>query len=72
MTERQTKFWVDETVEKMIDKVQCLPGCEAEGEPGESTGLAPGHKFAPIVARDYRRVADDKRDALDGTDTAST
>ena len=52
--------------------VQCLPGCEAEGEPAESTGLAPGHKFAPIVARDYRRVADDKRDALDGTDTAST
>ena len=26
MTERQKKYWVDEAAEKMIDKVQCLPG----------------------------------------------
>ena len=55
--------------------VQCLPGCEdSDSDPsgqGEAEGEA-GYRFAPILAADYRKVADDKRDALDGTGGAGS
>lgn len=61
--------------------VQCLPGCEDEDAPASDEQAEAGAgavgeggrrfarfaRFAPILAADYRKVADDKRDALDGT-----